>query len=74
IEQDHEKAVTWYTKAAEQGHADAQYNLAVSYDEGEGVERDGSKAVFWYTKAANQGNRDAQNNLGVMYDEGDGVA
>ena len=29
VTQDKEKAVQWYQKAAEQGHADAQYNLGM---------------------------------------------
>lgn len=58
---------------AEQGHADAQYNLGVMYDEGEGVSESTSEAMKWYLRAAEQGNSDAQYNLGATYDEGDGV-
>ena len=36
-----------YTKAAEAGHAEAQYNLGVCYDDGEGVAQDKRKAVEW---------------------------
>jgi TPR repeat protein len=32
--QDDKEAVKWYTKAAEQGDADAQFNLAVMYVNG----------------------------------------
>ncbi|MGL6124676.1 MAG: tetratricopeptide repeat protein, partial [Shewanella sp.] len=39
-------------KAAEQGDASAQFNLAYAYDEGEGVPQDLSQALHWYTKAA----------------------
>ncbi len=49
---DHAKAAALYRKAAEQGHADAQYHLAVSYDDGEGVPQDFKQAVYWYTQAA----------------------
>ncbi|EGE27627.1 tetratricopeptide repeat family protein, partial [Moraxella catarrhalis O35E] len=42
----------WYTKAANQGYADAQFNLALMYYEGQGVSQDDQKAVEWYTKAA----------------------
>jgi len=34
----------WYKKAAEQGHASAQYNLAVCYENGTGVEKDEKKS------------------------------
>ena len=58
---------------AEQGHADAQFNLGVMYNTGDGVPQDYKTAVKWYTLAAEQGHADAQINLGVMYDEGLGV-
>ncbi|EET45192.1 hypothetical protein NEISICOT_01187 [Neisseria sicca ATCC 29256] len=31
VRQDHAQAAQWYRKAAEQGHAVAQYNLGVAY-------------------------------------------
>ena len=31
VEQDYVEAVKWYRLAAEQGNADAQYNLGVAY-------------------------------------------
>ena len=58
---------------AEQGHAIAQYNLGVMYDNGEGVPQDYAEAVKWYQLAAEQGHAKAQNNLGVMYAKGRGV-
>ena len=58
--------------AAEQGVAEAQYNLAMRYDKGDGLPQDKAKAVAWYTKAAEQGDDDAQYNLGVSYFYGDG--
>ena len=60
-------------QAAEQGNADAQFNLGVMYDTGQGVRQDYAQAVQWYRKAAEQGLADAQYNLGVMYKEGRGV-
>ena len=64
----------WYRKAAEQNHAEAQYNLGVCYDEGEGVAKDQVEAVKWYRKAAEQNFAAAQYNLGVCYAKGEGVA
>ena len=58
---------------AEQGNAVAQYNLALMYDNGEGVTLDDAEAVKWYRKAAEQENANAQSNLGVMYYNGEGV-
>ena len=63
----------WYRKAAEQGVAEAQYNLGVMYDNGRGVRQDDAQAVHWYRKAAEQGNVEAQHNLGAMYANGQGV-
>ncbi|MFN6886985.1 tetratricopeptide repeat protein, partial [Proteus mirabilis] len=47
--------------------------MAVSFDEGDGVEQDHEKAVYWYTKAGEQGDSDAQYNLAISYDEGIGI-
>ena len=63
----------WYTKAANQGYAKAQYALGNCYAEGEGVTKDLSQVVYWYTKAANQGVAEAQYNLGLCYKRGWGV-
>ena len=73
VEQDYAKAVEWYRKAAEQGHACAQCNLGQCYYNGEGVEQDYVKAVEWYRKAADQGDAQAQCNLGECYHSGRGV-
>ena len=54
------EAVKWYRKAADQGHASAQYNLGVMYSNGEGVPENDAEAVKWYRKAADQGNAMAQ--------------
>jgi TPR repeat protein len=61
-------------EGAEQGDAYAQYNLGISYDNGEGVAKDQVEAVKWYRKAADQGNANAQYNLGNRYYNGEGVA
>ena len=71
--EDDAKAVSWYRKAAEQGDADAQFNLGWMYDFGKDVPEDDAKAVSWYRKAAEQGLADAQYNLGLMYALGRGV-
>ena len=60
-------------KEAEQGHADAQYNLGEMYRKGEGEPQDDAKAAKWFWKAAEQGHADAQFRLGCMYSEGEGV-
>ena len=67
------EAVKWYRKAAEQGFANAQYNLGYCYAHGEGVTQDYYEAVKWYRKAAAQGFARAQCNLGACYYNGEGV-
>ena len=71
--QEYAKAAEWFRKAAEQGHAVAQFNLGFMYANGKGVPKNRSKAVEWVHKAAEQGHEDAQFNLGSMYAEGKGV-
>ena len=58
---------------AEQGNADAQYNLGLMYVRGDGVTKDPKKGIQWYRLAAKQGRAEAQNNLAFMYAEGEGV-
>ena len=54
VEPDIQKAFEWYQKAANQGHALAQANLAYFYLLGIVVEKDEKKAFELYEQAANQ--------------------
>jgi TPR repeat protein len=65
--------VSWYRKAAEQGHADAQFTLGYMYSNGCGVPKDDKLAASWYRLAAEQGEAAAQFNLAIMYLSGEGV-
>jgi len=58
---------------ANKGDSDAQYNLGVMYETGDGVPQDYTQAMAWYLKAAEQGEVSAQSNLGVMYQKARGV-
>ncbi len=58
---------------AERGDADAQINLGVLYEKGDGVVQDYVEARNWYLKAAERGDIDAQFNLGLLYATGQGV-
>ncbi len=60
-------------KAAEQGNADAQYKLGLSYERGDRVEQNYVKAAHWYILASNRDNANAQFNLAQMYEKGLGV-
>jgi hypothetical protein len=55
VRQDYRQAAAWYRKAAEQGNADAQFNLGYLYDKGQGVPQDYAQAAAWYRKAAERG-------------------
>jgi uncharacterized protein len=61
-------------KAAEQGDANSQFNLALRYYNGEEVPKDLIEAVKWYRKAAEQGDLKAQNTLASCYSKGEGVS
>ena len=64
---DYPTAVREYQKAAELGHVEAMYNLAVAYFQGDGVQQNYQKAQAWYQKAADMGHASAKYNLGSMY-------
>ena len=53
------RAAYWYRRAADQGHADAQYNLGCMYAKGLGVEHDNEEARRWWHRAAEQGQEEA---------------
>ena len=59
---------------AEQGDADAQFDLGVSYGSSAGELLDFTQSAQWYRKAAEQNHSLAQFNLGVMYAKGQGVS
>ena len=59
--------------AALGGLLQAQFNLALIYDQGLGVTQDYTEALKWYRMAAAQGYAEAQHNLGNMYRQGQGV-
>lgn len=70
---DYAQAIYWYRKAAEQGYAQAQTKLGLSYGAGWGVDKDYTQAVYWVRKAAVQGYPGAQYALGLFYFKGIGV-
>jgi len=70
---DYKTAYKLWLPLAEQGFAQAQFNLGVMYDKGLGVPQDYKEAVKWYRLSAEQGEAYAQFNLGVLYAKGQGV-
>lgn len=67
---DYKTAVQMWEPLAVKGNALAQFNLALMYHSGLGVEQDELKAVSWYHKAADNGYYIAQEYLAVGYQEG----
>lgn len=65
-----------YKLAADRGHTDAQYQLALCYDMGlEGVHESKLNALKYYKLAADSGHTDSQYQLGLIYDLGvEGIA
>jgi len=80
--QNYPEAVSWCRKAADQGIAEAQYNLGLYYDLGHAFRdtpparfgrADEEQAAIWHGRAAEQGHADAQYMLAGMYAMGRGV-
>ncbi|HHF5474781.1 TPA: tetratricopeptide repeat protein [Haemophilus influenzae] len=70
---DYQTAFKLWLPVAEQGYAEAKFNLSVMYAKGQGVKQDDVEAVKWYRKAAEQGVANAQVILGFSYLLGKGV-
>ena len=51
--------------------ADAQNNLGMMYEFGDGVTKNFDQAIYWYQEAANQEFGEAQYNLRTFYYYGD---
>ena len=49
---------------AEKGDAEAQFELGLSYQSGQGVSGDDKEAFKWFSKSAIQGNLDAETEVG----------
>ncbi len=68
-----EKAVLWFTKAAEQGDLIAMNRLGYLHFYGKGTSQNYDQALAWYRKAADRGHGPAQFNLASMYRKGQGT-
>ena len=64
---DYATALRLWRPLADQGEAQAQYELGFMYTNGWGVPQDYAAAVAGWRKAADQGYATAQSTLGVMY-------
>lgn len=57
----------WLKRAAEAGHADAQFMLAEAYLSGSGVPVDEAEAITWLRASAAQGHASASQRLDAIY-------
>jgi TPR repeat protein len=69
-----ELAIDWLNAAAQQQDAQAQFLLAESYWNGEGVAQDFTQAEYWYNQAALNKDKEAAYLLGLRYFEGEHMA
>ena len=67
------KAFFWWSRAAEQGNAKAQYMVGYCYYHGDGTPVNRTEAFRWFQLAAEQRIADAQFFLGICYWDGEGT-
>ena len=60
VPKDYKLAVKWFTKAAEQGLADAQSMVGVCHADGLGVAKNPIEGYAWYNIAIANGDEDAE--------------
>ena len=70
---DYTAAAKEWRPDAEEGDAQAQFNVGLLYLDGKGVPQDPGEAAKWFRRSAEQGYTQAQHNLGAMYGSGQGV-
>ena len=73
VPKNHKTAFKWFSLAAKQGYAPAQFNVGVMYANGEGVQESTTNATFWFSNAARQGDLEATYFLAEAYEKGEGV-
>jgi len=73
LKEDFSTALYIFKLPAEQGHAQAQYFLGMTYSKAKHIPKRRKLAFKWFTRAAEQGNSAAQSILGVLYARGRGV-
>ena len=77
FQEDVAKAVTWYFKAANQGHVEAQLKLGLQLLDGmakAGMKANPAQGFAWLTKAAEAQNAEAQFSLGYRFALGQNIA
>jgi TPR repeat protein len=73
VERDLKRAHELYMQSAMREVPLAQFEVAMTLENGDCCTQNYSEAAFWYEEAAKRGNIEAYNNLGALYREGLGV-
>ena len=60
------EAARWFRLAADQGHAEAQYQIGLTHYFGKDMPKNFDEAQWWFHKAAEQGHSNAQALLGNL--------
>lgn len=71
LERNMDDALDWFTKAAERGVVDSQFNVAFLREGNEGVAADIETALFWYHVAARQGDPGAPDRIAILSEQVD---
>lgn len=74
IQRNFKEAIVHYKQSAQNGYADAQYNLGFCYSHGIGVEQNYLEAITWYNKAIAKGLSQAEDLLNELKTHGDADA
>jgi len=67
------KRVFFAQQAAKRGNIQAQFDLAIAYAMGDGIQKDEKKAFYWFHKSARAGHIEAKYYMGLSFLEGRGV-
>lgn len=67
------RSLKFYRMAADQGHAEAQFEVGQMHAQGLGTAQQFEEAAYWYLLASKQGHAKAQFHLGFLYAHGQGV-
>lgn len=73
VSENYAEAFALFSKAAGAGHPEAQFHVALCFEDGDGVKPDEVQAAAWYLKSAIGGFAKAQHNLAICYRDGHGV-
>ena len=69
LTRDMNEALDWFSKAAERGVVDSQFNVAFLREGNEGIPVDIETALFWYHIAARQGDQGAPDRIAVLNEQ-----